>query len=126
MKSERPEQTIAATAQATGWVMLARAAAVSSAPVAAQILLVLPHQEVRTEFGDPGGAHLRHAEVDLAAEDAERLGGAGHAAGRHAIKSRAALEDELRPHADRDQRIEPAPDATVEHQGHLVADRIAN
>src|SRR5215475_9379132 len=78
-----------------------------SAPVAAQVLLVLPHQEVRAEIGDLGGAHLGQAEVDLTAEDAQRLGRTGDTARRHAVERRPALKDELGAHADGDQRVEP-------------------
>src|SRR5205807_10319198 len=38
----------------------------------------------------------------------------------------SALEDELGAHAQRDQGIEPATDAAVQHHRHLVADRFVD
>src|ERR1700748_3007421 len=91
-----------------------------SAPIATEILIVLPHHVVRAEVGDLGGADLAHADVDLAAEDAERGPRPLHAARRYAVERRPALEDELGAHAERDDGIEAAADAAVEHHCHLV------
>src|SRR5471032_3038012 len=88
--------------------------------VTAQIFDVLPHQELRTEIGDLGGAHLRQADVDLAAEDLQRHRSAGNAARRHAIERRPADEAELGAHTQCDQRVDTAADAAVEHHRHLV------
>src|SRR6266851_5802337 len=88
-----------------------------SAPVAAQILLVLPHQELRAEVGDLGGADLRHGDVDLAAKDAERLGGPRYAARGDAVERRPADEHELGARAQRDDGVHAAADAAVEHHG---------
>src|SRR5580698_3343629 len=97
-----------------------------SAPVAAQVLFVLPHQVMRAEIGDLGRADLRHADVDLAPEDAERGFGARDATRRHTIERRPALEHELGTHAQRNDGVEAAADAAVEHHRHLVADRLAD
>ena len=76
-------------------IFSAAAASYRSALVAAQILHVLPHQELRSEIGDHGSTDLRHCDIDLAAENLQRLGRSRDAARRDAVERRPADEHEL-------------------------------
>src|SRR5437763_15550387 len=86
-------------------------------------LPVLGPQEIGAELIEARAADLAHHEVDLAAEDIDRLLDPGQPAGDRAVKRRPAEEAELRAEAPRDQDVGAAPDAAVEHHRHAVANR---
>src|SRR6266542_4921760 len=89
-------------------------------PVARPV--VIP-QEIGAELTEARTADLAHHQVDLAAEDVDRLLDPGQPAGDRAVQGRPAKEAELRAEAPRDQDVGAAPDAAVEHHRHPVADR---
>src|SRR5947209_9545231 len=90
-----------------------------SLPVARPV--VIP-QEIGAELIEARAADLAHDEVDLAAEDVDRLLDPGEPARHRAIEGRSAEKAELRPEAHRDHDVGAAPDAAVEHHGLAVAD----
>jgi hypothetical protein len=62
---------------------------------------VVGPQEVGTEFIEARTADLAHHQVDLAAEDADRLLDPGEPAGRGAVEGRAAEKNEIGSEAQR-------------------------
>src|SRR5436190_16103002 len=83
---------------------------------------VVGPQEIGAELVEARAADLAHDEVDLAAEDVDRLLDPGEPARHRAIERRPAEEAELRPEAHRDHDVGAAPYAAVEHHRHAVAD----
>src|SRR5712692_6172591 len=84
--------------------------------------VVLP-QKVGAKLIEARAADLAHDEVDLAAEDVERLLNPGEPAGDRAVERRPAEKAELRADEERDQDIGAAPHTAVEHYRHAVGDR---
>src|ERR1700739_48267 len=72
-------------------------------------------QKIGAELVEARAADLTHDEVDLAAEDRNRLFDPGDPAGGSTVEGRAAHEAELRAEAQRDQNVGAAAQAAVEH-----------
>ena len=83
---------------------------------------ILPPQEIGAELVEARTADLPHDEIDLVAEDRDRLLDPGNAAGGCAIKRRPAHKAEAGAEAQRDQDVGAAPHSAVEHHRQLVAD----
>src|SRR6266516_2482847 len=84
---------------------------------------VVAPQEVGAELTEARTADLAHHQVDLAAEDVDRLLDPGQPAGDRAVQGRPAEEAELRAEAERDQDVGAAPHTAVEHHRYAVANR---
>ena len=84
---------------------------------------VVAPQKIGAKLVEARTADLAHHQVDLAAEDVDRLLDPGQPAGDRAVKRRPPEEAELCAKAQRDQYVGAASDAAVEHHGHAVADR---
>src|SRR3989442_1332957 len=70
---------------------------------------VVGPQEIGAELTEARTADLAHHQIDLAAEDVDRLLDPGQSAGHRPVKRRPAKEAELRAEAPRDQDIGAAP-----------------
>src|SRR5579884_4484961 len=95
----------------------------SALVLSAVALPVFLPQEIGTELVEAGAADLAHDQVDLAAEDVDRLLDAVETARDRAVQRRPAEEAEFRAEAHRDQDVGAAPHAAVEHDSQPVADR---
>src|SRR2546421_195896 len=71
---------------------------------------VVAPEEIGAELVEARAADLAHHQVDLAAEDVDRLLDPGQTAGDRAIERRPPEEAELRAEAHRDQDVGAAPD----------------
>src|SRR5712691_6843579 len=87
---------------------------------------ILPPQEIGAELVEARAADLAHHEIDLAAEDVDRLLDPGDATGGRTIERRPAHKAKAGAETKGDQDIGATPHAAVEHYGQPVADRLVN
>src|SRR5260370_29864854 len=92
-------------------------------PPSAVLHPVVVPQEVGAELTEARAADLAHDEVDLAAEDVDRLLDPGNPADDGAVERRPAEKYELGAEAKGDQDVGTAAHAAVEHHSYFVADR---
>src|SRR5260370_31221346 len=76
---------------------------------------VVAPQEIGAELVEARNADLAHHQVDLAAEDVDRLLYAGQPTGHRAVERPPAEEHDVRAEAQRDQDIGAAPHAAGDH-----------